>query len=144
MKIVIVEDDPLQMEWVDGEIKKSFPNSVIERINTEYEFESRLSDFVKNPPNIFVIDMLLRWTNPSRNMPPQPEEVEKDGFFRAGLRCAQKLVKRDNTKNVPIIIYTVLEKDDIALDLKKIQSARYLRKDGGAEKLIKEIRYLIT
>lgn len=142
MKIVIVEDDPLQMEWLDGEIRKYFPKAVIERINTEHEFQSHLSDFVKNPPSIFVIDMLLRWTNPSRNMPPQTEEVEKGGFFRAGLRCAQKLVNRDNTKKVPIIIYTVLEKDEIALDLKEIQSARYLRKDGAADKLIKEIRSL--
>ncbi len=42
----------------------------------------------------------------------------KEGkFYRAGVRCKDLLAQRDDTKNIPVILYTVLEASDLNKEL---------------------------
>jgi hypothetical protein len=59
------------------------------------------------------MDVMLRWTYPSENMPDWPEDVEKEGFYTAGFRCEELLSSKDELKNIPLIFYTVLERADL-------------------------------
>ena len=87
-QILIVEDDHLQSEWIEIEIKKHFPGVQVEKIATEYDFRIKLEDVKKNPPDIILIDVMLRWTDPSPNMIHAPKDVKEDGgHFHAGFRC---------------------------------------------------------
>lgn len=141
MNIILVEDDHLQAEWAKSILEKAFGSVLIKRISTESEFYANLETFENSPPDLFVIDVMLRWTDPRPNMQPPPEEVVKDGFYRAGLRCERKLSEREKTRSIPVILYTVLEDIDLHPELGTLpHHVTYLRKDSDPTPLINQIR----
>lgn len=145
MYIVFVEDDHLQMEDIEVHVKEAFPGATVERVNTEGEFVSRIDEIADRMPAMVVVDMLLRWADPSPTRKAPPEEVKKGGFFRAGIRCVERLLANEKTKNVPILIYTVLEESDLAQDLSRLPpTVSYLRKDLMIEPLISKMRNLLS
>src|SRR5947208_2212242 len=83
-------------------------------IATESDFAAQIDEIAAFQPDVFVIDLLLRWANPSPQMPPVPDGYEDDsGFYRAGMRCLGKLADDERTATTPVIIYSVIERDDI-------------------------------
>jgi CheY-like chemotaxis protein len=141
MHILVIEDDHLQVESLSETLKQFFPGSRVDHINTEFEFRSRIDDIAKARPDLIVLDMMLRWTDPAEDMPARPDEVVKGKYFRAGLRCDNILSKHEGTKHIPVILYTVLEDADLKEDLDKLRpQTSYVRKDADAEPLISLIR----
>lgn len=57
-RILIVEDDYLQAEWIEKQIKRSISETQIEKIFTEHDFTIKFEDFKKNPPDIILIDVI--------------------------------------------------------------------------------------
>jgi DNA-binding NarL/FixJ family response regulator len=141
MYIVLVEDDHLQSEWVTSCLTAAFHGAIVEPISTESAFYAWLDALTDILPDVFVIDVMLRWTDPSPNMQEPPQEVKDNGFYRAGLRCKDKIMKHENTRDIPVILYTVLEELDLegALQITP-PNVRYLRKDSEADPLIELIR----
>jgi len=142
--IVLVEDDHLQAEWLESSLAAAFHNLKVERISTESEFYSRLDRIAEAQPDLFIIDVMLRWADPSPTMEGPPDNVMEEGFYRAGLRCQRRISQHHKVKETPIILYTVLE----ALDLEKAlrdmpPGVSYLRKDSESEPLIGKIREVI-
>lgn len=131
MYIVVVEDDKLQYEWLDRCLRQSKPLKVtrLERIKTEKEFYDRFDEIASDPPNVILLDIMLRWADPAPNLTPPPPEVGQEGFFRAGLRCEQKLATDARTKNIPIIIYSVLEREDLGPEQPNRAKVKFLGKD---------------
>lgn len=143
MNIILVEDDHLQAEWARLSFERYFRSVTVRRISTESEFYENLEKFETSPPDLFVIDVMLRWTDPSPTMQPPPEEVLKDGFYRAGLRCERKLAEQESTRSIPVILYTVLEDIDLHPELGNLpKHVTYLRKDSDPTPLINQIRRL--
>lgn len=141
MHIVLVEDDWLQAEWIESRLRESFHNVEIKRISTEQEFNAQLAAFVVAPPDVFIIDGMLRWANPELDQPPPPAEVQENGYFRAGLRCQAKVLAHERTRHTPIILYTVLDDLDLEQALQDMPAnVVYLRKDSDPEPLIRIIR----
>jgi CheY-like chemotaxis protein len=142
MYILVVEDDKLQYEWLDRFLRenKSLNVTRLERIKTEKEFADRFEEIASNPPNVILLDVMLRWADPSPDLTPPPPEVEKEGFFRAGLRCEQKLAADDRTKNIPIIIYSVLESEDLGRDRPDRPNVKFLEKDFQVRAIESAIR----
>jgi CheY-like chemotaxis protein len=139
MKIVVVEDDPLEADLIRKGLEQAFPDLAIDRISTESEFQFRLDSLTKEPPDVFIVDMMLRWAEPSENMPEPPTEVRDEGFWRAGLRCQRMLASREETQAIPVILYTVLEKSDIDFEGPS-RNVIHLRKDSDQTALIRLIR----
>ncbi|MFO1431007.1 MAG: hypothetical protein U1F76_12810 [Candidatus Competibacteraceae bacterium] len=133
-QILIVEDDAWQADWIEKEIKRHFTNVRIEKVATEYDFRIKLENLKENPPNIILLDVMLRWTDPSPNIIPAPEDVREEGLFYAGFRCERLLREASETEVIPVIFYTVLEKDDIQDRLKKYESSNtyYIPKDANS------------
>lgn len=143
MNIIIVEDDHLQAEWLESNLRSAFRGSDVLRISTEAEFYDWFDSLREESiaPDVFVIDVMLRWTDPSPEMRKAPEEVVKNGFYRAGLRCQRRILSDPRTLSTPIILYTVLEELDLANELiGQPSNVTYLRKDSAPEPLIKLIR----
>jgi DNA-binding response OmpR family regulator len=141
MYILLVEDDYLQADWIEASLKTAFGNIQVERIATEQEFYARVPEIVANPPDVIVIDVMLRWTDPSREMVEPPPAVEKDGFYRAGIRCQEKLAEQKETSQIPIVLYTVLERIDLEQEIDGLsKSVTYLRKDSDSTSLTDQIR----
>jgi CheY-like chemotaxis protein len=132
MYIVVVEDDKLQYEWLDPLLRQSKTLNVtrLERIKTEKEFYDKFEEIASDPPDVILLDIMLRWADPAPDFTPPPPEIDRDaGFFRAGLRCEQKLAADDRTKNIPIIIYSVLESEDLGRDRPDRPNVKFLEKD---------------
>jgi hypothetical protein len=89
----------------------------IEIIETEAEFRlTWLPEFEngrKTRPDVFLIDVMLRWTDPSPDQPPRPPEVIEGGFMRAGLRCLDLIQRRKSLSESRVIILTALTKKDL-------------------------------
>jgi CheY-like chemotaxis protein len=137
MRILIVEDDYLQANWIHRTIQQALPGSRIDRISTELGFRSNLSDIASNPPNVIILDVMLRWTDPQPEMIPPPDDVREGQFFSAGFRCQRLLAKDHRTKNIPVILYTVLERLDLHNELRDLpDNVYYLAKDPEPDSLI--------
>jgi len=144
MRILIVEDDYLQYEWLVSEIKIEFRNCIVDVIQTEFEFREKLDWIESNPPNIILMDIMLRWTDPSPNMVLPPPEIIKASFYDAGFRCQELLSQRENTKRIPIIFYSVLDKDDLEKKLKEVKTKFiHMKKDSDTSFLFSQMWKLI-
>jgi CheY-like chemotaxis protein len=146
MYITVVEDDHLQAEWIESRLKTAFRKLIVKRINTESDFYLWLDEIENGneKPDLFIIDVMLRWADPSPTMSEPPPEVIKNGVFRAGLRCKDQVLANSRTKDVPIILYTVLEESDLGKALENRQpGVTYLRKDSSPEPLIRMIRRIL-
>ena len=143
--ILLVEDDYDQAESLESALSAHFAESTITKINTECEFNEKLGELEQNTPDIAVIDVMLRWTDPSPNMRDVPNEVKEGGHFEAGLRCERHLRELAETANVPVILYTVLRKEDMtdALKLTNPKITVFLDKDSNYNTLVNEITKLL-
>jgi len=144
--IVIVEDDHLQEGPLEEQIREAFPAARIDTVGTEQEFRARLDDYRRRRPDVFVMDVMLRWAYPSPSATRPPPEVTKGGYQRAGIRCAQLLSRESALRKVPIIYYTILERSDLERDTGEQPPAgntTYVRKSTDPEVLVRKIRELM-
>jgi len=141
MKILIVEDDHLQADWIKLSLGHALPGAEIQRISTELGFRSSLEGIANEPPDVIIMDIMLRWTDPSADTAEPPDEVRKEGFFAAGLRCERLLAANQRTSRIPVILYTVLEESDLRQKQRSLrENVRYLPKESDPEPLISLVR----
>jgi CheY-like chemotaxis protein len=118
MRILLVEDDWLYIEALSGALRGRWPDTEIQSYASEHAFRAGITTISSFRPNVALIDVVLRWTVPSRTIPAPPPEVLDDGRFRAGIRCQQLLARNPATSSTPVILYTVLDRKDIQDDLR--------------------------
>ena len=137
MYFLIVEDDKLQFSYIKNGIRqgRNFSNSRIERIATEWEFIEKFESTATEKPDVILLDIMLRWTDPTPSMTLPPPEIAEEGFFRAGVRCEQRLAVDPRTRNIPVIVYSILEKKDFEGEIRERPEVHYLEKDFSLEKL---------
>lgn len=141
MDILIVEDDAFQAETIEAKLNQEFPGAEIQKISTERQFHLSLDSIVQNPPSVVVLDVMLRWTDPAPNLETPPDDVRREGFFRAGLRCQKLLAQHETTSGVPVILYTVLDRNELDRELKGLPpNVVHLRKESDLSPLVQTIR----
>jgi CheY-like chemotaxis protein len=113
LSILLVEDDALFADSLKEELVKAFQGVTVETIPTESRFRQSLPDIERSPPSVIVIDVMLRWDDPRPDMPAPPSDVEEEGFYTAGLRCQTLLASNSRTKQIPVILYTILDPGDV-------------------------------
>lgn len=150
MTIWIVEDDELQLSWLKGLLETEVPGARIRKISTELEFRNALEDLKGDPPDLIILDIMLRWTDPAPDMIPAPAEVRENQFFRAGIRCERLLRQDPRTQEVPVILYTVLEEGDLQqadfdIDLHNLhKKTRYINKASDPSQLLAAVRSALS
>lgn len=140
MNIVLLEDDYLQANWIVTALEKHF-NAAVRVVRTELEFRELLPELAASPPDVAVLDAIVRWTNPAPDM-REPSEDAREGPKRAGLRCASFLLK--HCPNIPVILYTVLGQTDLEADVTSPLWAEvvHLSKESSPQSLFEQIRSL--
>jgi DNA-binding NarL/FixJ family response regulator len=143
--IVIVEDDHLQEGPLEEQIRDAFPTAKIETVGTEQEFRAHLDGYRRDRPHVVVMDVMLRWADPSPAAVAPPPEVAQGGYQRAGIRCAQLMSEDPALRRIPVIYYTILERSDLERDTQQPPEGNttYVRKSTDPEVLVRKIRELI-
>lgn len=145
MYILIVEDDKLQFELIEKSLINAETNyrNRIERIKTESEFRDRFEAIAADPPDVIILDMMIKWANRSKwvNI---PKEIADAGFYLAGARCEQMLAADARTEGIPVIIHTVLDNKETRNFLSARPQINYLDKDFNPEKIRKLIKRIVT
>lgn len=144
MRVVLVEDDYLQAELIETWLSDTWPKIEIERIETEAEFRSQIQALSSHPPDVVIMDLLLRWSDPSPDFEPPPDKVKAEGFYRAGLRCVE-LLRKNGARHIPVILYSILEQRDIEDELSELRpQVRFLPKSFESAHLIRLVGSLIA
>ncbi len=136
MYVLVVEDDKAQYEFIEDVLRNTKPVSRVERFSTEREFYERFEELAADRPDVILMDIMLRWDNPARDMKEPPEEVAREGFYRAGLRCERMLAGDERTSGIRVIIYSVLEPED----LPEREGVKFLPKNFDSKELARELR----
>jgi CheY-like chemotaxis protein len=141
--IVVVEDDYLQADWIQARLEEAFPQVNILPVSTESEFLRRFDEIASSRPDVVVMDVMLRWADPSPNIADMTDDVKKEGFYRAGLRCALTMAADARTAEVPVILYTVLEGADLKDEFRNLPpNVQYVPKQPELEPLFQKINEL--
>jgi CheY-like chemotaxis protein len=145
MQIVLVEDDYTQGELIARELRAEFPSAVVTLIKTEKAFRLALEEIATDPPDVFVIDIMLRWTDPNRDHEPAPPDVKEGKFHRAGFRCQKLLERGEGTKKLPVILYSMVELAEFAMETREFPDNVYLmRKEVSVTPLAILIRKVMV
>jgi CheY-like chemotaxis protein len=144
MQVLIVEDDHIWADWIQKALEKEFSELQLEinRISTEQEFRGWLKTLATPAPDVISMDMMLRWTDPTPEVEQEsiPDDVKQGKFYRAGLRCTKLLAQDPKTRNVPVVLYTILERDDLEGELEDHNNVVHLSKNNDPRPLIRKIR----
>ena len=140
MKIILVEDDHMQSTPLIRIIKQRIPDAKILLFETELAFKNFLSSNTDRKPNVFIIDIMLRWTDPSPDMVKMPPEVTSGGIYLAGFRCQEAIYNIVELKNVPIILITMLDKEDLKNEIRNLpKNVTFFSKDGENHELVEKL-----
>jgi CheY-like chemotaxis protein len=141
--IVVVEDDHLQDGPLQEMLREQFPTARIEAVLTERDFRSRLDSFRRDPPDIVIMDVMVRWAYPRRGDPPPPPDVLTGGYRRGGIRCVDLMARDPALCDVPVIYYTILERSDLERDAEALTGkVSLVRKSSDRQPLTRKIREL--
>jgi len=147
-KVLLVEDDPEQAQRVEKAIKVCFKDVSVQRIRTEADFYQFADEIAADAlPDLVILDVMLPWASAVPDFPAPPEEVKRDGFFRAGLRCQRFLADNAKTRKIPVVLYSILEAKDLRDDLDVIpEECRplHLQKHHDVTPLLAAIRSIFT
>jgi len=112
-RILLVEDDHLQAQAIQSGLRnllqREYSHLVFETLATESDFYDKFDENAEKGFDLVIIDVMLRWANPSPQMKEPPPDVVEGGFFRAGIRCMHKLQSDPRTSSIPNIVCTVLD-----------------------------------
>lgn len=118
MNILIVEDDAAQASWVLRSLADILVGITVKTISTESEFRREFERIAIDCPQIVIMDVMLRWADPSPNIVLPPADVTREGMFKAGLRCARMLTQDRRTRGGFILMHSVLDRRDILEELR--------------------------
>lgn len=107
MRFLLVEDDSDQARLITTQVKGEFPDVKIDVVSTESDFLRSFEAIAAEPPDLVIMDVMLRWCNISQNMSPPPPEC--GDYSRAGVRCCWLLRNDERTQKIPIVVLTVLD-----------------------------------
>jgi len=150
MRLVIVEDDHMQSEVMVEAVRNAFPSAeIMPPIQTERAFYAWLDTVTEDLPDLFIIDIMLPWTTTDDILgdPEQsiPDQVRREGVYTAGLRCQARLQQKVMTRHLPVLLYSVLEQDDLKPVLDQVPAHVYvLSKSSDTSPLIQEISRHVT
>jgi CheY-like chemotaxis protein len=109
-------------------------------INSESEFYALWDAIATEPPDIFVVDVMLAWSHPGLEYEQVKRPEEKD-LYTAGIRCAEKIreSKNEQLKRVPIVFYTVVPQPDVESRIRKLAQITYIQKPSDVSMAVDEV-----
>jgi CheY-like chemotaxis protein len=142
MRIVLVEDNYLWVDLMKKSLNQAFKSSQVEVdvVKTELGFRERFEEFQRHPPDLFIIDVMLRWTTASSGMTMPPAEVTGGSATPPGFRCQELLAASPATRDVPVLLNSAFHSSNWESKLRALPPhAVYLPK-ADLEPILEKIR----
>jgi DNA-binding NarL/FixJ family response regulator len=137
MKILLIEDNFAFGEPLREDIERNFGE--VQWLETESDFYAEWPDIAAAPPRAAVIDVMLKWDILRRDKRVRPPYAAN--MYHGGIRCAQKLSEDPRTKDVPIILFSVIDRADLAEAIQRMPgNVTYLQKSAEPNHLILRLR----
>ncbi len=136
IKIVLIEDDHFQIEWLREELQREL-NAEVNVLTDEADFVSSIGRLAENPPDVFVVDIMMPWNN-TDNLEANRELTAvppgRSDERRAGIRIRDDLKSNPILGSATVILYSVLDATDLP------QGTHYVPKESSIEPLASAIR----
>ncbi len=100
--IVIVDDIEFSTQQIHSEIEWRFRGCRFTIINRVEQFSNELPNILKDPPDIFVLDLKLNWRDED-NKEESSRAIPRSSYF-SGLSIADYLLSREATSGRLIIL----------------------------------------
>jgi CheY-like chemotaxis protein len=143
MRILLVEDDLEQANAIETALHSHFSDLTIWNLYDEYAFRCALPSLRDDPPDIVIMDVILRWHSTAPSFPPPPPDVREGGVYRSGLRCLAMLLKSSEFSKTPVVLYSALDRGNVSRELENLPDhVFFLTKDSSDTSLILHLRSL--
>ena len=138
--IILIEDDPPQLEQNKKVLEKAFPELKVETLETESDFYGAVEGMTeKKKPRAVLCDVMLPWSFPAPDAPQAPKTVMSEGFRKAGVRCWKLFRSKSCLREVPWIYFTILDELTIEYAQNRDAHTRYIKKTKDIEPLLREV-----
>lgn len=149
MKALIIEDDFLFVDVIRKNLETAVPDlrRAIDVIKTERQFREVFDSTAKLDYGLIVLDIMVQWDALGAGSVPA-EDAWQEGYFRAGIRCLDRIRKRPESAITPVIVHSALESSQIieALSQKRItqNQLEIIPKSGDPAAFIECSRRLLS
>jgi CheY-like chemotaxis protein len=145
MRILLVEDDHLQFGPTLDNLEREFHGASFTRIRTESEFRAKFKEIAANKPDVIIMDVMLPWDDPDPDLKVPEDVLAGGGIGRAGIRCKELLAGNEQTRDIPVFFYTVLDNPRLQTEIQNLHPrAEHLIKEPDSADLIERIRALLA
>lgn len=144
VRILVVEDDVLQAESIMHALKHSFGDVHVNLVCTVSEFRDQFLVLRDEPPDLVVVDLMLALASlDDLSLESLASNADDDRLHEGGLACLKMLLDDAKTQHIPVIIYTVLDRQDVPETPHLPRHVLFLRKGADDRPLIRAIRSLL-
>ena len=145
MRIILIEDNHFKVDNIKYSLNEHFENVELDVYETEFEFVDQIDLIAANPPDIFIIDLMLIWDVSSKNIKDPNDYIDNyTTLFEAGFRCKELIRTKSNLSNSPISILTVLEEKGLGEKANYLgRNTKFLEYSPKPYKLIKLIKQML-
>ena len=123
-----------------------FVGAQVDIVSTEQEFREKFLEIRRAQYDLIILDVMIRWVEPSPDSKPIDDDVLADGYFRAGIRCLKKLRTDDATKEIPVVIHSNLDDKEIREEMNRRHLngvSQIVPKSGSARELMEAMENAI-
>lgn len=144
MRILAVEDDPIQAGSLNDALASIFPNVSFTRVATVQELHAWLQSSESGQLDLIILDGIVPWSRPSREALDDWSDGQVNSPYSGGRECLRLLSESDTTRGTPVIAYTILEREQVFGEGRTPPDhVFHVRKTGGFEQLIVHIRSIM-
>ena len=143
MRILLVEDDYLEAGAIRDLLAEQYSNVELIDVPTEADFVASLPALEDNPPDLVIMDIMIPWQRSSANLIAPPKEATREPL-RAGIRLLSELQKNSRLRDVPVILHSALEWQDVEAALaNRPDHVVFVHKGGTPSGLMVTLRALL-
>lgn len=126
MRIALIEDSHTYGEELIEKLRRVLADVNVVWFPTESSFLDALPTLQQEPPDLVIADVMIRWESLGRTSKPRPSGTD---MYRSGFRCVKALLKHGETRSIPIILHSALDREELESQLSGLPpNVTYVRK----------------
>jgi DNA-binding NarL/FixJ family response regulator len=132
-RFLLLEDNWQHAETLKVWLEAEFLGADVRVMDTAKEFQHGLDAIAADPPDVIILDMMVRYTD--ADDADSITGSKDEDFFTAGARCYDLLASRNLAARA--ILYSVIDKDDLRKELAHLVKAHVQKREDKGDLLAK-------